>query len=303
MKGRKMPRKGRAFTLVELLMVIGIIAVLVGVLLPAVSRARGQANQVACLSNIRQLTLAIVMYCDDNQGWLPRAAPYATAPNEESTQDFIWWQQKSSDAYIAPDRDIFNSPILRYLGIKPDVRPMATVVDFGESRERVLRCPCDPLSDHPVMVSKEPDGNYFFSYSLNNLMQSLDPHIATDPLRLPINIKTGKPFEVAGKLVRVKSPATKILLVEESELTIDDGSFDPTSGANLLSVRHDPTALAPPDTPTGYVEAGGVWTVRNGNCRGNVSFCDGHADFVTRSYVDDPGYQQSGELRSCDPFY
>src|SRR5271155_2252959 len=108
-----MRRKARAFTLVELLVGIAVIAVLIGVLLPAVSRARGQANQVACMSNIRQLTLAFMMYCDDNQGWLPRAAAYATAPDEESTQDFIWWQQKSSDTYIAPDRDIFNSPILR----------------------------------------------------------------------------------------------------------------------------------------------------------------------------------------------
>jgi prepilin-type processing-associated H-X9-DG protein len=279
--------KGGAFTLVELLVVLGIIAVVIALLLPALSRSREQANQVTCLSNLRQIGTAIVLYCEDNNGWFPRAAPYAAVGQPESPQDFIWWQQ-DANTYAVPDRDVFQSPILKYLGFKPDLRSVPTVTNFNELRQQVLRCPSDPLSDHPLLTTS---GRYYYSYTLNNLMQSLDPNIRTDGLFLPIDQKTGKQFQVAGKLVRVRNPAEKILLVEEAEGTVEDGCFDPTDGKRLLAVRHDRTAKAPPDSPAGFVQVGGVWTVWNGNCRGNVGFCDGHADYVTRAFVDDPNYE------------
>jgi prepilin-type N-terminal cleavage/methylation domain-containing protein len=68
-------RRRHAFTLVELLVVIGIIAILVALLLPALNRARAHAVNVQCLSNLRQIGQISYQYATENNGWLPPAQP------------------------------------------------------------------------------------------------------------------------------------------------------------------------------------------------------------------------------------
>lgn len=74
------PKKNRAFTLVELLVVITIIAILIGLLMPALARSKAKAYNTACLNNLRQLAIATRLYAADNDDRLPSAEILPTQP-------------------------------------------------------------------------------------------------------------------------------------------------------------------------------------------------------------------------------
>ncbi len=67
-----MIKKAKGFTLIELLVVIAIIAILAAILFPVFARAKAKAQQTSCLSNVKQLGLAILMYASDYSGHAPK---------------------------------------------------------------------------------------------------------------------------------------------------------------------------------------------------------------------------------------
>ncbi|MFP3902671.1 MAG: DUF1559 domain-containing protein [Armatimonadota bacterium] len=109
-----MGHKAHGFTLIELLVVIAIIAILAAILFPVFARAREKARQSTCLSNVKQINLALLMYKQDYDSRLPRLA-FSNIPDDISCGGTIRWSMVV-DPYIKAGA-VNDSYTVRGMGI------------------------------------------------------------------------------------------------------------------------------------------------------------------------------------------
>lgn len=114
--------KVAAFTLVELLVVVGIIALLVGILLPVLGKARAQANSIKCMANLRSMAQAMFTYTNENKGWIPGSAVTSGSGFYVFKPPGSWTAVVTNPDAIPPGMPIelwdYITPLSRGMGLK-----------------------------------------------------------------------------------------------------------------------------------------------------------------------------------------
>lgn len=160
-----------AFTLVELLVVIGIIAVLISILLPTLSKAREAANRAACLSNLHQIHALLEMYAIQNKDQVPLG--FSGGKNAAATEASNYYLTRATPAGGAPDGDPPQK--VRYMGLGLLIK--ARLLNEGSSG-KAFYCPSvfDPFHSYDTPLNPWPP-----SSNTTRAGYSYRPGLNTDP--------------------------------------------------------------------------------------------------------------------------
>ncbi len=280
-----------AFTLVELLVVIGIIAVLIGILLPALNRARAAAANIKCSSNVRQLATATMMFAVDHHGHCPPCSDNSLAAiNDPLKQNFSYRDNSGVD-----ELNDWASAILRYMGDR-------SLTDFQKApadKSRVFQCPSDPdldlsppgnqlFNDVTNSTSNYQMVSYGYNADVSCLLNSAGRGQFDKNAGNLVNVYAGTK-DIAGKGQPLNAHLNKIIKPAETMLFADCCIRRQAAWSGTFIT--DPEVLVYTTTPATVALTGGTMLniskdamlsqkipYNRHNKRINIGFADGHAE-------------------------
>jgi len=242
-----MKRKG--FTLVELLVVIGIIALLISILLPSLNRARETANRVKCASNLRQIGQALQLYANDNKGTFPRTRYSEGAYTSLTATSITASGTAATDAFTGasiPSNNDITAAVYLLLRTQ-DITPEVFICPSSNDEK-------DTLGGHPV------DWGANFT-ALKNLSYGFAANMYATSTSVGTGVKWNNTLDPAFAIAGDKGPGT-----------VTGGSTGASAGSSLT-------------TGSTSAQKRGGNSVNHDRDGQNLLYADGHAEFQNNSMV------------------